>query len=88
MNRRALSSIISKRGKSACLRSLHIFDKDIACTKEARSGYPDRHAFRAHVSDAWSVGDAPNGGYLACMMLNAALQVQCLQPIATELCVT
>ena len=56
--------------KSARNVGTSLFDADTQLRQLQGEGQ-----FETYVSNAWSVGDAPNGGYLSCICMNAALQV-------------
>ena len=61
------------KGKASCRFSSSLFDSD-SNLQQVQSD-ANTIAFDCHISKSWSVGNAPNGGYLASICLNAAMKV-------------
>lgn len=68
----ALSSSSSSSSSSINNNNLSLtrYDLDIGVTAVKEGSH-----YRGHVTDRWSIGNAPNGGYLMVLAINAAKQV-------------
>lgn len=65
-NRYDIKRMMSNDGK------VYLFDHDTSVKKIGISNNDNSVKFRAKISDNFSIGDAPNGGYLMCIAINAA----------------